>query len=410
MPDTLREYLGLKVPKDYRIKSESPAGIDPSLLYGIELEIENLEADEETRAKRAIAGMQYHKDGSLRNNGGEFVTLPMIYPVLVDVLTKFFKAGKYDDDNYSERCSVHVHANCGDLTIDQIRLILCLYQVLEKVLFNFVKADRDKNIFCVPLGESIIASKIMVSSEALIQNANRKWRKYTALNLLPLYTQGTIEFRHMAGTHDLEFILQWCEIIGSLFKYAREHKFEDVTKTLKDLNTSSAYATFMQEIFRGDLYEALAVGPYREYLEDGVINMKVMLAGSKEDKAVKSKDEEVDWLQAAAANIVRARAQPAAVPRREIDWARIDVENLRRHEAGQPRMTRIETEQWLQDHQQLEPHVEGQMLNNRVHWNPIIVDEVVMPNQLNQLPIRPARPAVRINPTRNPFVNNAPRG
>lgn len=286
MSETLREHLGLKLPGEFKLKPTADVGVDPTLLYGIELEIENLERDEELRMGRLVAGMQYHKDGSLRNNGGEFVTLPMNYSALNQVLGNFFKKFDYTEDNYSERCSVHVHANCQDLTVEQIRLVVCLYQILEKVMFNFVKADRDNNIFCVPLGESIVASKMLVSDSALISNASRKWRKYTALNLLPLFTQGTVEFRHMAGTSDLNFILQWCSIIGSLFKYAREHKFSDVIKTLMDLNTSSAYATFMQGIFSPDLYDLLAVGPYREFLEEGVINMKVMLSTPpKEDTA-----------------------------------------------------------------------------------------------------------------------------
>jgi hypothetical protein len=278
MTKVLGEILGINPPKEYKVKPNGVVGIDPTLLYGVELEIENLERDEGVRAKRAVAGMQYHKDGSLRNNGGEFVTSPMNFSALTDTLNRFFAAGGYNEVHYSERCSVHVHANCCDLTIEQVRQLLCLYQTLEKVLFNYVDGERDKNIFCVPLGESIIATKMLTSDDSLLAHGHSRWRKYTALNVLPLWTQGTIEFRHMPGTHDLDKILQWCEIIGCLFKYAREHEFKDVVKTLMELNTSSAYATFMQGIFPRHIYDVLAVGPYREFLEEGVINMKVMLA------------------------------------------------------------------------------------------------------------------------------------
>lgn len=274
---SLREELGLRAPKVYKNIKES-YGVDPELLYGVELEIEGLEADEDQRANRVVAGMQYHKDGSLRNNGGEFVTLPMNYANLENVLRHFFKVGEYTEENYSERCSVHVHANCQDLTPEQVRLILCLYQVTEKILFQFIKADRDNNIFCVPLGESNLGTRAISSNEDLLQVALRKWRKYTALNLLPLASQGTLEFRHMAGTKDVDYILQWCNIIGSYFRFARANKFDDVIKSIMTLNTSSAYATFMQNIFDGELYDVLAVGNWREYLEEGVINMKCMLS------------------------------------------------------------------------------------------------------------------------------------
>jgi len=271
--EILQEYLGLRAPKPYS-KTKTLLGVDPNLLYGVELEIEGLVND---RHSYCVAGVQDHEDGSLRNNGGEFVTLPMNYANLEIVLNEFFGKNQFTKDNYSERCSVHVHANCQDLTLNQIRLIVSVYQVLEKVLFNFIKDGRDENIFCVPISETIIGSQIMSSATELIQTANRKWRKYTALNLIPLYSLGTLEFRHMAGTNDVNRILQWCDIIGSLFKYARENQFDDVIKYIKGLNTSSAYGTFMQTIFPGYLYDILAIGNFREYLEEGVINMKCML-------------------------------------------------------------------------------------------------------------------------------------
>lgn len=290
----LREYMGLKAPKVYS-QTKRLAGVDPDLLYGIELEIEGLEAEPENRVQRCVAGVQYHEDGSLRNNGGEFVTSPMNFATLEDVLTGFFHKNKFTEENYSERCSVHVHANCQDLTINQIRLVIAVYQVLEKVLFNFIKNDRENNIFCVPLSESIIGTRIMTSPEELMQLAHRKWRKYTALNLLPLFTQGTLEFRHMAGTKDYGYILQWCDIIGSIFKYARNNQFDTIIKDIQRLNTSSAYGTFMQGVFPGHLYDILAVGKFREHLEEGVINMKCMLAprpkGEKASK-IESKPEE----------------------------------------------------------------------------------------------------------------------
>lgn len=376
MPETIQERLGLRAPKEHRTKSTGIDGIDPTLLYGVELEIENLEADEDDRANRAVAGMQYHKDGSLRNNGGEFVTLPMNFSTLAFVLEKFFSKGGYDEDNYSERCSVHVHANCQDLTVEQVRLILCLYQTLEKVLFNYVAGDRDKNIFCVPLGESVMATKLLVSDDVLINSASRKWRKYTALNLLPLYTQGTIEFRHMPGTHDLAKILQWCNIIGCLFKYAREHKYSDVVKTLNELNTTSAYATFMQNIFPDGLYDVLTGGNFREYLEEGIINMKVMLAAptkNDEEKGVIYDDvaphpqavfpnpwEVVNRVQAdmlAAAGMPQPRQpepddeEDEAPPRVRALSAdernRVAMQNLRRQQQGLRPLSDIGARDWL---------------------------------------------------------------
>jgi hypothetical protein len=280
---TITELFGHK-PNVYvpEKKILAPSGVDPTLLYGVELEIEGLDEEKEDRMRRCVPGVAYHDDGSLRNNGGEYVTAPMNFATLEYVLDQFFHKNKLTDANYSERCSVHVHVNCCDLTLDQIRLILCLYQITERVLFNFIKADRKNNIFCVPWSESVIGAKVLSSENSLFTVLRRNnWHKYSALNLLPIHSQGTIEFRHMEGTKDLNYILNWCNIIGSMFKYARENKYQDVIDSLLKLNTTSAYATFMQNIFQGELYDMLVTPDFREALEEGVLNMKFMLVEEK---------------------------------------------------------------------------------------------------------------------------------
>lgn len=284
---TIAAHLGLNPPNKYVVPNKviAPGGVDPHLLYGVELEIEGLDSESDDRARRIVAGMQYHSDGSLRNNGGEYVTEPMDFSTLEYTLNQFFQKNKLDEENYSERCSVHVHANCCDLELEQLRLILCLYQILERVLFNYIKQDRDKNIFCVPWSEAIIGSRMFHSEMQLLKAiSGGRWQKYSALNLLPLRSFGTIEFRHMGGTQDLNYILQWCNIIGSLFKYARENTFDKVIDSMMKLNTSSAYASFMQSIFSPEIYDVLAVGNFRECLEEGVINMKVMLCDGGDKK------------------------------------------------------------------------------------------------------------------------------
>jgi len=300
--------MGIEPPVAYGVPKKilPVSGVDPHLLYGVELEIEGLDADSELRARRCVAGMQYHTDGSLRNNGAEYVTDPMNFSTLEYVLDQFFQKNKFSEENYSERCSVHVHANCCDLEPEQLRLVLCLYQILERVFFNFIKKDRDNNIFCVPWSEAIIGSRMFQSEAQMIKSiTSGKWQKYSALNLLPLRSYGTIEFRHMAGTCDLSYILQWCNIIGSLFKYARANSFESVIDSMMKLNTSSAYATFMQSIFSPELYDLLAVNNFRECLEEGVINMKVMLC---EPEKTAKKTIEFGGFQA---EVVRGVPEPA---------------------------------------------------------------------------------------------------
>jgi hypothetical protein len=94
------------------------------------------------------------------------------------------------------------------------------------------------------------------------------------LNLLPIIRQGTVEWRHMHGTNDMEKLKIWFNIIGSIMKFAKQVEFDDVVKTVKTLNDTSAYHQFFDSVLQGSL-------PYEEQygaaLADGVINAKYSL-------------------------------------------------------------------------------------------------------------------------------------
>jgi len=248
----------------------------------VELEIENTNED----AAEGMRGFKVERDGSLRNNGLEFITYPMRYNVLCERLEKFFANNEFNESNYSERCSVHVHANCRDLTFDQVASIVLIYQVVEKLLFNFIGDDRDKNIFCVPLSETSITYRLV---KRLSDNSNsvlRDWNKYTALNLLPLTspTQGTIEFRHMGGTHNVEFIKTWLRMICRIFAAVRTTGLATWIERLSGLNSNSQYAGILVDIFKDESTYLITPG-YESLLEEGVLLLKYSLMG--EDKKIK---------------------------------------------------------------------------------------------------------------------------
>lgn len=280
---TILTSLGLMPPEPYVVKkllASPPIGADPSLLYGVELEIEGCNPDD--WRSHCVPGMEYHEDGSLRNNGAEYVTRPMAMRELVYVLDQFFKKNNFTESNYSERCSVHVHVNVGDLEVVQVTGVLLLYQVYERCLFEWIGNDRDKNIFCVPWYTTNIPYSILTGDQSRQLNKWRRWQKYTALNLLPIFTQGTIEFRHMAGTNDLNKIIKWCNIIGKMVSYMRKRKDSSETaQVLMELNTNSQYDSFTQQLFDELALELFALPNYKENMEDGVINMKYSLTEEK---------------------------------------------------------------------------------------------------------------------------------
>lgn len=274
-----RNKLGLEPVEAYKIQkllTEPLIGADPDLLYGIELEIEG--CNREDPPSHRVPGMEWHEDGSLRNGGAEFVTHPMAMRELVYVLDQFFKKNKFTEANYSERCSVHVHVNMQDMEVDQIKTVLMVYQVFERCLFTWIGDERDKNIFCVPWYATNLSYNVLNGD--LIKKG-KAWQKYTALNLLPLYELGTIEFRHMAGTNDLSKIITWCNLIGQMTKFARKNKMEEVRSIIKELNTNSAYDRFTHMVFEEHAHIILNLPNHMANMEDGVINMKYSLMEDK---------------------------------------------------------------------------------------------------------------------------------
>lgn len=263
-------------------------GADPSLIYGLELEIENM-GHLANPKDACVPGFSYHEDGSLRNNGAEYVSSPMRMRELSHCLHEFFSKNKLTENNYSERCSVHVHTNVTDLTLDQLRTLVFVYVVFEKVLFSFIGNERDKNIFCVPLYDTTMLQQLL--NKDFFNHKMAKWEKYTALNFLPIFKspvnengQGSIEWRHMAGTCDEQYILLWCNLIGKMFAYARTHEWEPTLKFFLELNTSSAYKEAMMEVFQ-ELSTCLEQTPaFVENLEEGVLRVKYSLSQKQEKK------------------------------------------------------------------------------------------------------------------------------
>lgn len=253
---------------------------DPTLIMGMELEIENAL---HLNAPRIFTTTE---DGSLRNGGVEFVSRPAFYYQLYHGLEQFFNKlnpplqtlheedGSYSDrSNYSDRTSIHVHTNVVDLTKEQLATICMLYQVFERCLFEFVGADRDKNIFCVPWYETNMGKSTV---KHLLQGEFAPvydWQKYTALNLLPIQERGSIEWRHLPGTNDLGKIDTWLHIIGSIYRAAREQPFQYWMDMLLQLNSNSQYELAFRRIFEG--VPAFNPAHYREQIESGVMDLKV---------------------------------------------------------------------------------------------------------------------------------------
>jgi hypothetical protein len=288
----ISDVFGIKEPAikafkplvDYKLSN-------PSLIIGLELETENctLGADDYTRMLTP-AHFQVTQDGSLRGNAYEFISKPMRSDNAVNALAHFFNVTKFNEANYSDRCSVHVHANCTNLEKENVAALAVLYTVFEEIMFSFVGGNRDSNIYCIPWSQcrshlDLVQRFINDSSSTL-----RRWNKYTALNLIPLAKQGTVEFRQMHGTADMSKLVTWIDIIGSLFKNAAAYQLNDLIGEIKALNSNSQYEMFFNKILSGSLpYNE----QYQQKMEEGVIFAKYSLVSMSKKPAVKMKVDRI---------------------------------------------------------------------------------------------------------------------
>lgn len=329
MAETIQKLLSLKPPKVFKTKeSKDIPHPDSILLYGVELEIENCPDGPD----HAHVGFSAKEDGSLRNNGWEFVSHPMDFNNLAYCLTNFFQKNKFNAENYSDRCSVHVHANCLDLTVDQLAAVLLQYQTFEELLYKFVGQDRDKNIFCIPWSETQLTYNFVNDLEKDLQRV-RRWQKYTGLNILPLRQFGTIEFRQMGGEYDVVKILNWLRIIGCMFAFARANTLADIKRSIMEVNTTSAYSNLMDRVFGN--YSGLLKSPgYETALENGVLNLKYMiLEEGKAKDPLMNFNERVEEILRAERELRVPRARPVAAGEPAIAAQIRDLE-LRRQEAN----------------------------------------------------------------------------
>lgn len=269
----------IRIPKPFKYGKEIDCA-NPNLLIGLELETENCRriGREVSTGDIERLGFQTATDGSLRGTAFEFISRPMAMKHALASLTDFFELTKFDERNYSDRCSTHVHVNCTDLTLEQISNVALVYQVVEEILFEFVGHNRESNIYCIPWNQCRNHHRLVSNFLAEPRHTLKGWNKYTALNLLPLMILGTVEFRQLDGTSDMKRLTTWINLIGSIFKYATKMELNNLTQVVKELNTTSHYEHFFTEVLGGYLpYNEL----YRAKLEEGVILAKFGLVSTK---------------------------------------------------------------------------------------------------------------------------------
>ena len=183
---------------------------------GIEVEVENMRGS-------SCQGLKFWnttQEGSIVR-GCEFVSKPIWGTAITEALDELRELFKKSDPYLSFRTSVHVHLNMLDSEHEHLNQLVLLNLLYEPALFRLHQEwGRYDNIFCVPARKSI---KVQDGYAKLLQDLDQGrirtdyvGYKYSAFNPNALAQFGTIEFRHMGGTADMDEVDQWINVLLQL--------------------------------------------------------------------------------------------------------------------------------------------------------------------------------------------------
>jgi len=273
---TLKKVVGYPRIKVLRGFPSSTPIVDDKCLLGIEIELEGVN-------KGYIPNTwKIAEDGSLKDKGAEFISIPIPLGILEVELQRLISGIK--EYKITKRCSVHVHLNVQDLTEEELYKLIILYIIFEKSLFK-ISGEREDNNFCIPL----YSFPNIVSRYIYKEAGGKKWYKYSALNLSTILGDenegcskyGTVEFRHHKGCLDRKKIMQWCNVIVSLKKASIDIPMSEVESLLLHMNTTSTYINLTERVFtmwRGCILECKT---FKEDVESGITLAKGLFMSPK---------------------------------------------------------------------------------------------------------------------------------
>lgn len=290
--------------------------------FGIEIEVEG-----ENLPALNTKYWCVHDDGSLRGESFEYVTKGAL---LLEDVEKALKAlnnsfeKKESKLALSFRTSVHVHMNVQYMEVDKLGATIYLYYLFEELLMQYCGGDRIGNRFCLRLQDSeAIIPNIIKAFEEGFRNLDPNRIKYSALNIAPIRTYGSIEFRAMRGTTDVEMLTNWVKILNCL----KTSQFETAKDVLEFVEINGFEK--LAEVVFGDLFRYLA---FENWKQEVVRNSSLTIELPHRLKSYKGvlpaaiNNEEL--LNRAVRELEARLGMPAPAPQREFAPAQLNPQEV----------------------------------------------------------------------------------
>lgn len=196
-------------------------------MVGIENELEGMPP----RKVKAVAGWRHEGDGSLRDNGIEYVLDgPKGGEDAADAIIAFAKFAAEVKPTINERTSTHLHIDFRDDDVKDVGRFLAVYAVLEDTLFQLCDESRINNPYCVPMCSSSAMMKAMsrmLSGAFPESEAFSERLRYGAMNLASLPRYGSLEIRMRETIVDAGEVFFWVNIFLAIKQFIRQ--WDDLT-------------------------------------------------------------------------------------------------------------------------------------------------------------------------------------
>lgn len=195
---------------------------------GIEVEVEG---DNLPRVFEAAVPWEAVRDGSLRGESMEYVlkkpTTRNKYGLCLDVLRNQLRESEIYD---SDRCGVHVHINCQELSVDQVISFITTYLCFEEVLVKWCGDRRVGNLFCLRTSDApgLLQYVIRLKQRKHVGVVATDRIRYGSINLKALATYGSLEFRAMRSDLGEGVIEKWVRMLLAIKDYSVDKTPEEV--------------------------------------------------------------------------------------------------------------------------------------------------------------------------------------
>ena len=221
---TLHQYMSTDIwVEHYGGRCRAPK--NPAL--GIEIEVEK------ANAGGALKWWDITGDGSLRDNGLEFITKGGVGFDDTDkaILEYLDYISKRKGFTHNYRTSIHVHINVAPLTVPQWQRLLMVYLMVEGTFYRMGGEWRRSSPYCIPVSESaVMFDRVMSAITYNVTDSNSFMRcinkfndvsnKYCGLGLFRMKDLCTVELRMHEGTNEATRISALMEACKSLYDIA----------------------------------------------------------------------------------------------------------------------------------------------------------------------------------------------